>query len=186
VELRGEYDESPNRLFFLGGSVVTALTAESRSRLFLLLLLLLFDDREDEEEVVTRDGDLGLGLGVVLRILVDFVVVASVVTRFVGAFRMNEGRVGLTRVVCFGERSRPGFCLLDLENKLANRGSVKLLFLIVSGLAVDETESSAFMRSLLPPGSDLSFSEIFGSDAISSVDWFAVHDIIRVTMKRQR
>lgn len=66
-----------------------------------------------------------MGLVVVLTILLDFVVVGSVVTRFVGALRMKEGSVGLARVVYLGERIREGpSCLLDLELKRpANRGS---------------------------------------------------------------
>lgn len=124
VELRGEYELSPKRLFFLGADVVTVLTA-SRARLRLGLL-----DEDRGAVVVSLPDGLGV-LGVVLRLRLTRAVVASVVTRIVGAFRMKEGRVGFALIVCLGAR-RDG-CLLFFEKRFVNRGSEKLLFLGPSG-----------------------------------------------------
>lgn len=111
--------------------------ADSRA-LFLLLSL-----PPDRDEDVVRD----VGLGVVLMILLALVVVASVVDRTVGAFRMKEGSVGFARVVYFGDRMRIGFLAFGLK-RVANRGSEKLLFLmLLSGLLVVELDTSSLLNS---------------------------------------
>lgn len=164
------YDVSPKRLFFLGADVVTVLTA-SRA-----LLRLLLEDRG--AEVVSLPEGLGV-LAVVLRLRLTRVVVASVVTRIVGAFRIKEGRVGFALIVCLG--ARRDCCLLFFEKRFVNRGSEKLLFRGPSGWDVVE------LTTPLPNSSDNSLplsesgpSSLFlDSLPISPAIWLMTQETMR-------
>lgn len=152
--------------------MVTVLT-ESRT-LFRLLL-------EDLVVVVVLPGDLVVR-AVVLMFLLALVVVGSVVTRIVGALRMNEGSVGLARVVCLGNRTVLDGCLLDFEKRFVNLGSEKLLFRGPSGCDVVElTSTLAGCPSSGSPESSPS-SSFLPSDPMSPAIWLMTQE----TMSKMR